>query len=168
MNIKQIISTFLLLIFSTISFAADGIGGIIGGSGKTWKDEMRNSRSYIAWPEIDYPNSPRSYKIHELCIKDENTLMTIKKMVRFKWTIKDWKLEKEYLENGQRELERVFDGKNNCQTSNFFNCDIQGAYVPKNIDVPIYRVNDTEEPIIHLLHINRPKDVATYSIPSCN
>jgi len=91
---KYFIFTLSLLI-GLSSLAKDGIGGIICGTGRTWKEEMSSRRNYIGWPEIHHATNPRSYKVHELCIKDNETLASIKTRKEYEWKVSNWRLKRE-------------------------------------------------------------------------
>lgn len=167
---KLLVLTFS--IFSIISvFAAEGIGGIIGGSGgRTWNDEMRSRRSYIAWPEIKPENSPRSYKLHELCIKDDNTMATKFTRKKYKLSIKKWKIKRHIVKEWRVEMDRVFNSKKNCEISSYFNCQVLDSYVQEEVRVPVYKgyvERDGEGNEFSLLTSRRPKYIGTYKVPHC-
>jgi hypothetical protein len=167
-NIKSLI---LLTLYATTINA--GIGDIAGGSSRdrvsnssreSWKRISRSN--FVNWPVVRYSKN-KAYEINKLCIKDKNTLATIKPVKKHKLIFKDFKFQRILISSKRKEMPRVFD-HTNCRNSYYPNCSLSDQYVEKSVDVPILRNwSNEDENNFYNIHTRNIIKIKKYEIPSC-
>lgn|GEM_PF-3687982 len=127
------------LIFLTLNlYASEGIGGSEGGPGsKIWNIDLPKKFT-VDWPLVRV-GPGRNVPLNHFCIRDEETLRTIKKYggdLTFNRESHNFLglsiVNKEY-----QFADRYFD-PNGCYSSSDPKCDHVNAYIEDKVEVPVY------------------------------
>lgn len=129
-----IVSLFLL---SLNIYASEGIGGSEGGPGsKIWNIEVPNHHT-VDWPLVRV-GPGRNVPLNHFCIKDEETLRTIKKYGTFGFSRGNNTFLGLGIKNKKYQLaDRYFDPQG-CYSSSDPKCDQVNAYIEDSVEVPVY------------------------------
>lgn len=167
---KVLVFSFIFLTLNL--YASEGIGGSEGGPGsKIWNIDLP-SKFTVDWPLVRIRQG-RNVPLNHFCIRDEETLRTIKKYGgNLTFNRENSNFLGLSIANKEYQLaDRYFDATG-CYSSSDPKCDHVNAYIEKSVEVPVYYGSPRQErggteSIMDFARRARLAEMVKVKIPNC-